>query len=79
LFEENGEGIRAVETRVGRGGVHRGGIDEESGAKDTDQSGDGRVNDAALGTGAVEGLGDEQDDAEKNNQNFEVERIHQFR
>ena len=78
LFEEDGQRIGAVEARVGRGGVHRRGVDEEAGGEDADQAGNARVDNAALGAGAVEGFGDEQDDAEQDNQDFEVKRVHQF-
>ena len=79
LFKKDRERIRAVEPRVGCGGVHGRGVDEERGAEDTEESGDAGVDDAAFGAGAVEGFGEEQDDAEQDNENFEVKRVHQDR
>ena len=79
MFEEDGEGVRAVEPRVRCGGVHGRGVDEEGGAEDAEESGDAGVDDAALGAGSVEGFGQEQDDAEQDNEDFEVKRVHQGR
>ena len=79
LFEEEGEGVRAVESGVGGGGVHRGGVGEEGGAEDAEESENADVGNAAFGPGAGEGFGHEQDDAQDDDGDFEVERIHQGR
>ena len=79
LFEEEGEGVRAVEFGVSGGGVHRGGVGEESGAEDAEESENTEVGNAAFGAGAGEGFGHEQDDAQDDDGDFEVERVHQGR
>ena len=79
LFEEEGEGVRAVKFGVGGRGVHRGGVGEESGAEDAEESENTDVGNAAFGPGAGEGFGHEQDDAQDDDGDFEVERVHQGR
>ena len=76
LLEKHGKEIGAVEIGVRRGGIHRGGIGDEGGGEDAEQSDDSRISDAAFVSRAGKGLCHEQDDAQDNNGNLEVERVH---
>ena len=76
LFEEDGEGVCAVEFGVSGGDVHRSGVGEKGGAQNGEEPENAGVGKTAFGAGAGEGFGHEHDDAQNDNGDFEVKRVH---